>query len=86
MIQQEKNDKKVFLSKAYLTRLDKNTYGLFRNIEIEQQVNNKVVREKVGKPVGPISLLKKKENNDTKPVVLRTICPLSNVEIKLVEV
>lgn len=73
---------KTYLSKAYLKHLEKNLYGLFRNLEIEDEHGN---REKI-KEIGPLKMLRKaKLPEEDKRVVLKTYEPATQEEIGLVE-
>jgi hypothetical protein len=77
---------KVFASPAFLKIMDKDVYGLFRSIIVEEfnETTGKTVREKV-KDVGPISLLRELRKGEDKKVVLRTHHPVDNRELSLVE-
>lgn len=74
---------KTYLTKAYVKQLEKGLYGLFRNLEFE---DDKGVREKV-KEIGPIRLLREaKMPDEDKQVVLKTYDPIRQIEIGLVDV
>jgi hypothetical protein len=74
---------RTFLSPAYLVEVEKGTYGLYRNFT---QLNEETgVKEKVGKPIGPIKLFREAKGQD--PVHMRTSAkdgrPLNLTEIPL---
>lgn len=53
---------RTFCSPAYLVEVEPKTFGLFRNIT---QLNEKTgIKEKVGKPIGPIALFRECEGNE----------------------
>jgi hypothetical protein len=73
---------KTFLSPAYIKVLEKNLYGLFRNLEVEEKGQREKLRE-----IGPIKLLRKaKLPDEDKQVVIRTVDPKTGEAIGLVEV
>jgi hypothetical protein len=83
------NKPKVWLSAAYLRILEPNVFGLYRDALVEEkdQRTGKVTREKTGKPIGPIRLLREaKMPEEDKVVVLRTVHPTTGKEIALVEI
>lgn len=84
----EKPVKRTFLSKAYLRELEPGTFGLFRNLEVEEvdPKTGQPVREKVGRPIGPIGLLREAAKGEEAQVVLRTYHPTQNRPIELVKV
>lgn len=80
---------KVWLTAAYVKMLEANLYGLFRDAVVEEKDprTGKVTREKTGKPIGPIRLLREaKLPDEDKRVVLKTVHPNTGKEIALVEV
>lgn len=74
---------RTFLSRAYLLQLEPGLYGLFRDVLQEDPESGR--REKVGKPLGPIRLLRKKERPD-ETTVIRTVHPSTGEDLDLVEV
>lgn len=77
---------RTFLSKAYLQEVEKGLYGLFRNLEmVEVGKDGQEVREKVGKPIGPLRLLREARKGEESRVVLRSHHPKEGRLLDLVE-
>lgn len=75
---------RYFYSKAYLLPIDKGLYGLYRSMIAEEVATGK--REKTGKPIGPIKILRKKTpQDDEKAVRVRTVHPKTGESLELVE-
>jgi hypothetical protein len=72
---------RTWMSKAYLIQVEKNLYGLYRHLEQENPDTG--LREKVGKPIGPIRLLRPAKGDDQ--VVIRTVHPVTGQELSLCE-
>ena len=77
---------RTFLGKAYLQILERNLYGIFRDVLVEEDdpKTGKPVREKL-KSLGPLKLLREAEKGEEQRVVLRSHHPVENREISLVE-
>ena len=82
------NIPRTFWSKAYLKELDLGVFGLFRDwlVEGTDPKTGEKFKEKMGKPVGPIKVLREAKQGEEKEVVLRTFHPTENRPIDLVEV
>lgn len=81
----QKKVPRTFMGKAYLQELERDLYGLFRNIEVEEiGKDGKPVREKL-KAIGPIRLLREARKGEETQVVLRTFHPTENRPLDLVE-
>lgn len=75
---------RTFMSRAYLLPMEKNLYGLYRNIEVEDPETGK--REKAGKPIGPIRVLRPiRRGEDQSLVRVRTVHPKTGEALDLVE-
>ncbi|MBV8068287.1 MAG: hypothetical protein JO270_00180 [Acidobacteriaceae bacterium] len=75
---------RVFMTRAYLKPIDKELYGLFRDVVEEDAATGK--REKLGKPIGPIKVLRKKRQTDpVEAVRVRTVHPKTGEALELVE-
>lgn len=78
------NQKRVFLSPAYLTVLERGMglYGLYRNVEVEEPgKDGKPVREKL-RAIGPIGVFR--EAREGERIDLRTVHPENGKELRLV--
>lgn len=80
--------KRIFLSPGFLQILDRDRYGLFRQLFVQVTKDDGTVeREKAGKPVGPIDVFREKRPEDPpESVVMRTHHPHENRELQLVKV
>lgn len=72
-------DKKIprtFMGKAYVTVLEKDLYGLYRDVIVEEDdpKTGTPIREKAGS-IGPIKLLREARKGEEQQVVLRTSHP-----------
>ena len=78
---------RVFMSPAFLKVIEKDTYGLFRNIEIEtfDKTKGHPMREQAGE-IGPIKVLREAEAGEELKIVLETWHPTEKRMLKLVEV
>jgi hypothetical protein len=75
---------RYFYSRAYLLPIDKELFGLYRSMIAEEVATGK--REKTGKPVGPIKILRKKLPSDKEEAVrVRTVHPKTGESLELVE-
>jgi hypothetical protein len=75
---------RVFMSRAYLLPIDKDLFGLYRHLEEEDKDTGK--REKLGKPIGPIKVLRRKRPSDKdEDVRVRTVHPKTGESLELVE-
>ncbi len=78
---------RTFASGAYLKIIDKNLYGLYRDILVEtdqKDLTGHPLREKTGKSIGPIALLRRAEKGEF--VYLRTQHPTTGEQLDLTEV
>lgn len=76
---------RYFFSPGYLKLLEPGLYGLFRDTLVEDPKTGG--REKVGKPVGPIRILRPRlPDEDERLVRLRTVHPQTGQALELVEV
>lgn len=73
---------RTFLGRAYLAEIEKGLYGLYRQMEMENPETGQ--REKCGKPLGPIRILRQKEGDE--PVHLRTVHPTTGQMLDLHDV
>ncbi len=74
---------RVYMSKAYLSILEKGFYGLFRDL-LKEELDPKTlqpVTEKLGKPVGPLGLFRIREGQETKDMV--TVHPQTGKPLEL---
>lgn len=79
----QKPGNRVFMTRAYLLPLEKNLYGLFRDIVEEDETGH---REKRGKPIGPIKLLRPiRRGEDQDLVRVKTVHPKTGEALDLVE-
>lgn len=78
---------RTFLSKAYLTEIEKGTYGLYRDllVEVIDTKTGQTVREKHGPPIGPISMLREMRPGEEEAVVLRSYDAKKDRLLELVE-
>lgn len=77
---------RTFMSRAYLLPIagEKNLYGLYRHIEVEDPKTKQ--REKMGKPIGPIRILRPiRKDEDESLVRVRTVHPKTGEALNLVE-
>lgn len=79
--------RRTFLSKAYLKEVERGTFGLFRDLVFEEadKKTGSLIREKSGKPIGPIRLLREARKGEENRVVMRTMHPKTGKAISLVE-
>lgn len=80
---------RVFMGPGYVMPLDKGTFGLYRDIYVKAHDprTGKEVKERLGKPVGPIKVVRPRGKDDpAEAVVLRTYDPGTDKVIELVEV
>jgi hypothetical protein len=75
---------RTFMSRAYLLPIDRELFGLYRNVEQEDPETGQ--REKLGKPIGPIKILRRKRPDDKAEAVrVRTVHPKTGESLELVE-
>ena len=78
-------DKRIFLEAAYLTEVERGTYGLYRNLVVEffDKEKGRPVREKL-KAVGPIGIFRECQGEEErrKPD-MKTIHPTTGKELLL---
>ena len=60
-----KNLPKTFMGAAYLVEKDQGTYGLYRDVVIEENG----VREKFGKPIGPLYLFRECKQHEKEDMI-----------------
>ena len=83
------NINRTYLGKAFLKRLERKTYGLFRNLMMETDEPENVMggkKAEVIKELGPLKVLREAEKGEEKEVVLRTIDPIDQRELSLIEI
>jgi hypothetical protein len=83
----QKKMPRTFMSPAFLKVIEKNTYGLYRSVEVEtfDRKRGYPVRESAGE-IGPIRVLREMETGEEGLVVLETFHPIEKRMMKLVEV
>jgi hypothetical protein len=80
----QKPGNKIFMTRAYLLPIDKQLFGLYRDV-VEEDAETKQ-REKLGKPIGPIKILRRKTPSDKEESVrVRTVHPKTGESLDLVE-
>ena len=88
-IVEKKKVPRTFLSKAYIMELEKGLWGLYRDLLVETDVKDEKtgdqIREKVGKPLGPIGLLREMQKGEEEHVVLRSYDAKSDKLLELVK-
>lgn len=80
---------RTFLEAAFLKRLERKTYGLFRNMVMETDEDDNVMGTKKRefiKELGPLKVLREAEPGEEKFVVLKTIDPDTQKELSLIEI
>jgi hypothetical protein len=88
MSEQEKEESpRVFAGPGFVMQLEPGLYGIFRSVMTEERdpKTGKMVREKMGRNIGPLGLLREAKEGEDNLVVIRTIHPETQNEIKLVE-
>ncbi len=74
---------RIYMSKAYLSLVEKNLYGLFRDL-LKEELDSKTLQpttEKLGKPLGPLGLFRAREGQETKDMV--TVNPKTGEPLEL---
>ena len=85
--EEKKEGKRVFAGRAFLQILEKGLYGVFREVIVEEKDprTGQMVREKLGRSIGPLRLLREMRAGEEQEVKMRTIHPDTQKEIQLVE-
>lgn len=80
---------RTYLSKAFLKRLERKTYGLFRNLMMETDKQANVMgsmEAEIVKEIGPLKVLREAEKGEETLVVLKTFDPVDHRELSLIEI
>ncbi len=88
VIGEKKDVPRTFLSKAYIVELEKGLWGLYRDVLVETNEfdkEGKPIREKVGKPLGPIGVLREMQKGEEEKVILRSYDPKLDKLLELVK-